>query len=206
MNLDQAINEYRQLSVSQAMAEAVGGIAENNAIQQKQSFFQRMNESMSSIIEQDASDVFTATLLFSDMAMRKIGQFSPFLAYYYGTKTQELNSIPAHSKVAALRLRLFSLFQHLESFDRFINLAHSAPMMEYDGSLSLEQFFDFLIMSDAYRVWDSDNDSSMLKSIKRLVNQHKLNHPQFTREQIIKEGDKAHKALLTAMKYVLHKI
>lgn len=79
-------------------------------------------------------------------------------------------------------------------------------MMEYAGNLSIEQFFDFLIMADAYRVWDSDDESSMLKSIKRLVNQHKINHPQFTREQIIKEGEIAHKALFTAIKYVLHKL
>lgn len=206
MNINQAINEYRQLSVSQAMAEAAGGVALNNATRQKENFFQLVNESMSELIEQNATDVFSATLLFSEMSMRKIGQFSPFLAYYYGTMSQKLTTIPAHSKIAALRLRLFALFQHLESFDRFINLAHTAPMMEYEGNLSIEQFFDFLIMSDAYRVWDSDDDSSMLTSIKRLVNQHKINHPNYTREQIIWEGEKAHKALFTAVKYVLHKI
>lgn len=206
MNINQAVTEYRQLSVSQAMAEAASEVALNNATRQKENFFLRINESMSELIEQNATDVFSATLLFSEMSMRKIGQFSPFLAYYYGTMSQQLTTIPSNSKVAALRLRLFALFQHLESFDRFINLAHTAPMMEYEGNLSIEQFFDFLIMSDAYRVWDSDDESSMLKSIKGLVNQHKENHPQFTREQIIQEGEKAHKALLTAMKYVLHKI
>ena len=206
MNINQAICEYRQLSVSHAMAEAVGGVALSNSTHQKSNFFQRINESLSSLIEQDPDDLFSATLLFSEMSLRKIGQFSPFLAYYYGTMAHQLNNIPAKSKVAALRLRLFALFQHLESFDRFINLAHSAPMMGYEGNLTMEQFFDFLIMADAYRVWDSDEDSSMLRSIKRLVNQHKANHPQFTREQIIREGDKAHKALLTAIKYFLHKI
>lgn len=206
MNINEAICEYRQLSVSHAMAEAVGGVALSNSTQQKSNFFQRVNESLSSLIEQDPDDVFSATLLFSEMSLRKIGQLSPFLTYYYGTMAHQLHNIPAKSKVASLRLRLFALFQHLESFDSFINLAHSAPMMGYEGELTIEQFFDFLIMADAYRVWNSDEDSPMLKSIKRLVNQHKANHPQFTCEQIIREGDRAHEALLTAIKYVLHKI
>lgn len=206
MNLNQTINEYRQLSVSQAMAEAVGVSALNTASQQKLAFFQRVNESMPSLIEQNATDVFSATLLFSEMSLRKIGQFSPFLAYYYGTLSQRLNTVPDHSKTDALRLRLFAIFQYLEIFDRFINLAHTAPMMGYEGNLSMEQFFDFLIMADAYRVWDSDESSSMLNSIKRLVNQHKANHPQFTREQIIEEGKKAHKALFTAIKFALQKV
>ena len=66
MNLNQTINEYRQLSVSQAMEEAVGVSALNTASQQKLAFFQRVNESMPSLIEQNATDVFSATLLFSD--------------------------------------------------------------------------------------------------------------------------------------------
>lgn len=206
MNLNQAINEYRQLSVSQAMAEAVGGVALCTVANQKENFFQRVNDSINNLMEQDADDFFSATLLFSEMSLRKIGQVPPYLAYYYGTLAQNSANVPVHSKIAALRLRLFALFHHLEAFDRFINLAHTAPMMEYAGNLSMEQFFDFLIMADAYRVWDSDDESSMLKSIKRLVNQHKINHPQFTREQIIKEGEIAHKALFTAIKYVLHKL
>lgn len=61
-------------------------------------------------------------------------------------------------------------------------------------------------MGDAYRVWDSDEDSSMLKSIKKLAISHQSNHPHFSRIDVIKEGDKAHEALLTAVKYALHKM
>lgn len=85
-------------------------------------------------------------------------------------------------------------------------MAHSAPMMGYNGSLNDEEFFDFIIMGDAYRVWDSDEDSSMLKSIKKLAISHQSNHPHFSRIDVIKEGDKAHEALLTAVKYALHKM
>lgn len=102
MNINQAVTEYRQLSVSQAMAEAASEVALNNATRQKENFFLRINESMSELIEQNATDVFSATLLFSEMSMRKIGQFSPFLAYYYGTMSQQLTTIPLKQQSCCL--------------------------------------------------------------------------------------------------------
>ena len=33
------------------------------------------------------------------------------------------------------------------TFERFITLAHDAPIMGYDGNLSDEEFFDFLILN-----------------------------------------------------------
>lgn len=115
MNLNQAINEYRQLSVSQAMAEAVGGVALRTATNQKENFFQRVNDSINNFMEQDADDVFSATLLFSEMSLREIGQVPPYLAYYYGTfKILQMCPRMAKSQLSACAfLRCSSILKRL---------------------------------------------------------------------------------------------
>ena len=93
---------------------------------------------------------------------------------------------------------------NLDTFERFITLAHDAPIIGYNGILSAEEFFDFLIMSDAYLVWNSDLESNILKSIQKLVIQHESNHPNFSKQEIIQEGEKAHSALFSSIKFALH--
>lgn len=140
------------------------------------------------------TDPFTACLLFSEMSLTKIGELSPLLAYYYGTLTQSQDSIPTHSKIDARRMRLFAMFKNLEAFDRAIMFAH-APISGYTGNLNDQEFFDFLIMSDVYHVWDSDESSPLLQSLKRQTIEKTSNYSKYNKDSIMKEGDEAHKAL-----------
>lgn len=199
MRLDDIIRKYRQIKITQA-------IAKNSSNAELTLLLNEVDANLNILIQGRTSDPFGACLIFSEMALRKIGSFAPICAYYYATMAQSQITIPASSKVDAIRMRLFSVFSNLDIFERFIMMAHSAPMMGYNGSLNDEEFFDFIIMGDAYRVWDSDEDSTMLKSIKKLAISHQNNHPNFSRIDVIKEGDKAHEALLTAVKYALHKM
>lgn len=203
MNLKQAIQEYRKLAFTQATAGVLGGTSAVK--QQKEALFHQIDDNMSTLIDETTDDVLTATLLFSEMSIREIGELTPFVAYYYCTLAYGSIAIKPGNRVDAQRLRLFALFQHLNDFNRLIELAHTAPMMRYQGNLSFDEFVDFLIMSDAYIVWDTDMESDMLKSIQRLVAQHEALHPSFSKAQIINEGQKAHQALFTAVKYALNK-
>ncbi|MCH5216806.1 MAG: hypothetical protein J1F10_07665 [Muribaculaceae bacterium] len=202
MTLEQAIAEYRQLKITEGMCQAIGRGTEahtNDTI----SFFNRVNNELPSIRKQTTTDFFYACLLFSEMSMRKIGgDMVPILAYYYGTKAISQNNIPENSHIDARRLRLFTLFQNLDKFNRFITFAQ-APLSGYEGSLNEEEFFDFLIMSDAYLVWDSDNSSNLLNTIKRLTTQHEANHPHYNKNTIISEGAKAHNALFNIVSMTL---
>lgn len=199
MRLDDIIRKYRQIKITQA-------IVENSSNAELNSLLNEVDANLNILIQDRTSDPFGACLIFSEMALRKIGSIAPICAYYYATLAQSQTTIPASSKVDAIRMRLFSVFSNLDIFERFIMMAHSAPMMGYNGSLNDEEFFDFIIMGDTYRVWDSDEDSAMLKSIKKLAISHQGNHPHFSRMDVIKEGEKAHEALLTAVKYALHKM
>ena len=193
MTLSEAIRKYKQIKVCAAISP--NKLEEIN-------FFNEVATN-TKIINGTEEDSFTATLMYSEMAMCKIGDLSPLYAYYFGTICQN-TSLPANVKIDARRFRLISMFTNLNIFERFILLAHKAPIMGYHGDLSDEEFLDFLIMSDAYLVWNSDLESNTLKSIQKLVIQHESNHPNFSKQEIINEGEKAHSALFSSIKFALH--
>ena len=193
MTLSDAIRKYKQIKVCSV-------ISSNKS--EEIDFFNDVAKNVT-VSNEDVEDCFTATLMFSEMAMRKIGNLSSLYAYYFGTICQKVG-IPEKIKIDARRFRLISLFMNLNVFEPLITLAHYAPIMGYKGSLSDEEFFDFLIMSDAYLVWNSDLESNTLKSIQKLVIQHESNHPKFSKQEIIKEGEKAHSALSSSIKFALH--
>lgn len=197
MTLHQAINEYRKLKISEATAMAMN--ANTDSIKNATiSLFQKVNGNLMAMMNENTIDPFTACLLFSEMSMRKIGDLTPFLAYYFGTKAQSQSSIPEHSKLDARRMRVFALVQNMDKFDRMVMLAQT-PMIGYSGTLNDQEFFDFLIMADVYRVWDSDNTSSFLQSLKRQTQENSLKYPMHSKETIIREGEKAHQALFKAI-------
>lgn len=193
MILSEAIKKYKQIKVFAAISL--------NKLEEID-FFNDVAKNVT-VTNENVEDCFTATLMFSEMAIRKIGNFSPLYAYYFGSICQS-RTIGDKAKIDARRLRLISMFMNLNTFERFITLAHDAPIMGYDGNLSDEEFFDFLIMSDAYLVWNSDLGSNALKSIQKLVIKHESNHLNFNKQEIIKEGEKAHSALFSSIKFALH--
>ena len=193
MTLSDAIKKYKQIKVCSAISL--------NKLEEID-FFNDVAKNVT-ITNENIEDCFTATLMFSEMTMRKIGNLSPLYSYYFGTICQSIR-IPERSKIDARRFRLISLFMNLNTFERFVTLAHDAPIIGYDGNLSDEEFFDFLIMSDAYLVWNSDLGSNALKSIQKLVIRHEPMHSNFKKQEIIKEGEKAHSALFSSIKFALH--
>ncbi|MDE6522757.1 MAG: hypothetical protein K2L17_08075 [Muribaculaceae bacterium] len=195
MTLQQAITKYRQLKVAEAATKALNGNI-RSINEDTVNLFHEVNENLGIMRNDYTDDPFSACLLFSEMSIRQIGELAPFLAYYYGTLAQSQDKISAHSKIDARRMRLFAMFKNLETFDRAIMLAH-APISGYTGKLNDQEFFDFLIMSDVYLVWDSDDNSTLLKSLKSQTLKNIRNHSKFSKDEIMKEGEKAHKALFT---------
>lgn len=190
MTLDTAINKYRQLKVSSVITHTV----EKDLV----SFFKEIKDNIPTLIKDKTNDPFTATLMFSELSFRKITGYS-YIAYYYGSICQNAN-IPKNLKDTAKRLRLEVFFSNLEEFDNLITFARTAPFIGYKGNLEAQPFLDFLIMSDAYEVWDSDKDDKLLKSIQNLVITHENHYPSYTKQQIIQEGNLAHQALFNAIK------
>ena len=198
MTLKQAITKYRQLKVAEATTMALNGHLQSIK-EDTVNLFHQVNEILGTMRNDYTDDPFSACLLFSEMAIRKIGELTPFFAYYYGTLAQSQDTIPAHSKIDARRMRLFAMFKNLDAFDRSIMLAY-APISGYLGKLNDQEFFDFLIMSDVYLVWDSDDNSPLLQSLKNQTLKNKRKHLKFSKDEIVNEGEKAHKALFTIIK------
>ena len=59
-----------------------------------------------------------------------------------------------------------------------------------------QQFFDLALISDIYKAWDTDNGDPLLQNLKRQAPMVAANHPTFTKQQIITEGELAHEAVL----------
>lgn len=190
MTLDAAIIKYRQLKVASTITPSV----EKDLV----SFFKEIKDNIPALIKDKTEDPFTATLMFSELSFRKITGYS-YIAYYYGSICQNID-IPKNLKDTAKRFRLKVLFNNLEEFDHFITVARTVPFIGYKGNLEAQPFLDFLIMSDAYEVWNSDKDDKLLKSIQNLVIKHESHYPSYTKQQIIKEGNLAHQALFNAVK------
>lgn len=198
MKLDEYISEYRRLKIITEIIE-LNTPGRIKTEQEVINLLNRISMELPILIKQPTKDFFSACLMFTEMYMRKIkGDLIPIIAYYYGTLAISQSSIPDNSRIDARRLRLFAIFNNLDSFENYITFAQ-APLSGYNGTLNSAEFFDFLIMSDAYLVWDSDNSSNILKSIQRLTIKHEPNHPQYNRELIILEGGKAHEALFNVV-------
>lgn len=195
MNLQQALTKYRQLKVAEATCLALNKNLQNVKAETI-ALFTQVNNNIGLMRNENTTDPFTACLLFSEMSMNKIGDISPLLAYYYGTLAQSQDTIPAHSKIDARRMRLFAMFKNMDAFDRAIMFAH-APISGYTGTLNDQEFFDFLIMSDVYSVCNSDDSSPLLQSLKRQTIEKTSKHSKFSKHEIMKEGEKAHKALFS---------
>ena len=198
MTLEQALSEYRRIKASEGVSQALSVTSDTTGLDVL-NLFKRIDQVLPMIMNESTADWFTACLLFSEMSMRKIGgDRVSLLSYYYGTLAISQHNLSENSHIDARRLRLFALFLNLNAFDRLIAVAQT-PMCDYEGSLTNNEFLDFLIMSDTYLVWDSDTRSNLLSSIKRLTTQHESNYPNYSRNIIISEGRKAHDALFAAV-------
>ena len=74
-------------------------------------------------------------------------------------------------------------------------------MAEYKGHLDESSFFDLLLLSDVYKAWDVDPSSDMLTSLKRQASNVARLHPNYTKQQIIAEGELAHQAVFKMIGY-----
>lgn len=197
MTLNEALTEFRKLKIADATAMALN--SNRSSVEASTiTFLRKVDESLIKFMNETTQDAFTACLLFYEMSVRKIGELAPLMAYYYGSKAMNQHTIPENSRMAARRIRLYAFFQNMDKFDRFVMLAKT-PMIGYSGSLTDEEFFDFLIMSDVYHVWNSDRDSNILQSLQRQTIQNESKHPRFTKEKIKTEGEKVHRALFDAI-------
>ena len=80
-----------------------------------------------------------------------------------------------------------------------------APINEYNGNLTETEFFDILLLSDVYKAWDSDPNSSLLDKLKRQAPNVAAMHPNLSRGQVLTEGDLAHKALFDIIETLVKK-
>lgn len=135
-----------------------------------------------------------AMMAFFDMFAREMGKdMSALLCYYYSSLVANDSSLPTKNREHGNRFRAFITFKNMDKWDRIFTMAQ-APVY-YSGNLSDDSFFDILLLSDVYKAWDSDPESSMLANLKKQSPKVAALHPSLSRTQVLTEGEMAHKAV-----------
>ena len=134
---------------------------------------------------------------FFEMFALKIGSDAPImLCYYYSSRVANDRSFPTNVRALGNKFRAFIVFKAMDKLNMAFNLACNAPIGGYRGKLRGQQFFDLALISDIYKAWDTDNGDPLLQNLKRQAPMVAANHPTFTKQQIITEGELAHEAVL----------
>ncbi|MBE6224906.1 MAG: hypothetical protein E7122_06745 [Bacteroidales bacterium] len=141
---------------------------------------------------------------FFEMFTLKIGSDAPImLCYYYSSRVANDRSFPANVRALGNKFRAFIVFKAMAKLNMTFNLACNAPIGGYRGRLKEQQFFDLALISDIYKAWDTDSNDPLLQNLKRQAPIVASNHPMFTKQQIISEGELAHEAVLNIVKSML---
>lgn len=149
------------------------------------------------------ADVPTDTIAmcaFFEMFAQKIGGFNAVvLCYFYSSRVTKDRSLPTKARVEGNKIRAFIVFKNIDQLSQIFNFACNSPIGNYKGKLNDRQFVDLLLLSDVYQAWDADNGSAMLRNLKKQAPMVAAHHPNFTRQQIITEGELAHEAVLNVV-------
>lgn len=145
-----------------------------------------------------------AMCAFFEMYARKIGGDAPImLCYYYSSRVANNRTLSESARVKGNKHRAFIVFKAMNQLSMTFNIACNAPIAEYRGRLNNNQFVDILLLSDVYKAWNADNNSTLLQNLKRQTPIVAANHPTFTKQQIIMEGELAHEAVLNIVSTIV---
>ena len=149
-------------------------------------------------------DKYIAMMAFYEMFEREIGgDMSDCFCYYYSTLVIQDKSLPATQRVEGNKFRAFILVNS-DFMERIISMSQSR-FNGYNGNLKDKSFFDILLLSDLYKAWDSDPSSPLLLALQRQAPNVAAKYPELSREQILNEGEIAHKAVFRTIKSIVEK-
>ena len=145
-----------------------------------------------------------AMMAFYEMFAREIGHDIPaLLCYYYSSLVANDNSLPAENRAHGNRFRAFITFKNMDENRWNLIFSMAQAPCDYNGNLKDDSFFDILLLSDVYKAWDSDPDSSLLNDLKRQSTKVAALHPSLSRTQVLTEGEIAHKAVFGVIESLL---
>ena len=196
--ISQLLREYSQVHISYAV------VVKDPAVESKRILNQLVEELSQDEWKCPPSEVPTdaiAMSAFFEMFAHKSGGDAPImLCYYYSSRVANDKSFPANVQTLGNMFRAFIVFKAMDKLNTVFNLACNAPFAGYRGKLKNQQFFDFALISDVYKAWDRDNNDALLNNLKKQVPIVASNYPMFNKQQIIAEGELAHKAVLNVVR------
>ncbi|MDY2641767.1 MAG: hypothetical protein SOW01_05260 [Mediterranea sp.] len=198
--LDSLLKEYsRTLIASQYFEDRA--VEETAVVLHKINDYLKANKYKDELIIEDMTMAMCA---FYDMCSRKIGGFYISLFSYFScTAVANKTYLPQDTRLNGIMLRAFTTFTWFNSWYKILTLARTSPIGRYEGNLDEKSFFDILLLSDVYKVWNIDNDHPTLYKLKSQAPFIAHNYPNFTKQQIIKEGELANEALFNIVASII---
>ena len=181
--LDSLLKEYSRTLIASQYFEG-RAVEETAVVLHKINDYLKANEYKDEFFIEDMTMAMCA---FYDMCSRKIGGFYISLFSYFScTAVANKTYLPQDTRLNGIMLRAFTTFTWFKSWHKILNLARTSPRGRYEGNLDEKSFFNILLLSDVYRVWDVSNAHPILSKLKMQAPLIANNYPSFTKQQIIK--------------------
>lgn len=141
---------------------------------------------------------------FFDMFARNIGGDIPaMMCYYFSSLVASDITLPLKARLEGNKYRAFILFKNMNNWDFIIMTALNSPIAEYNGHLNERSFFDLMLLCDVYKAWDIEPSSAMLTNLQKQAPNVAAQHPNYSQQQVILEGELAHKALFNIIESIV---
>lgn len=142
---------------------------------------------------------YIAMYVFYEIMVREMaGDMPGLICYYFSTIVVNDSSLSDEMRLEGYRFRAFTLIQNLEKWNNVLMFAQSS--INYNGNMHDNSFVDMLLMSDIYKAWNSQPSNPMLERLKTKASSISKNYTNYTRQQIIIEGKRAHESLFKLIK------
>ena len=183
-------------------------IADKDSTQELRSILQEIADYLSEqewkFNPETIGNISLAMAVFFEMFAQKIGgDMSSMYCYYFSTLVAKDMNLPQEQRAEGNKYRAFIIFKNIDKWNNIITMARLAPMAGYKGHLDENSFFDILLLDDVYKAWDADSDSALLTNLKKQAIIVANNHPQYTKQQVMAEGDLAHEAIFGIIKTLI---
>ncbi len=135
----------------------------------------------------EIEDDVTAALTFYEMFWHDISRnMAAVLSFYYCSRVIQKN--PSSSEDFH-QLRAITYFKNIELFGKICK--NIFVFKYYNGMLNIQEYYDLVLLSDAYLAWNSNRESSTFEIIQKQAHKVQSKYSNLGRERIIQEGQNA---------------
>lgn len=201
--INDLINKYASNTVIDKFGRTLGAISDADNISILNSISNYLESVKYEFNPKEIENKMAAMYAFFEMFARKIGGDNPAVyGYYFSSIVANDKSLSPSQQLQGNKIRAFITFKHMDKWSQLFMVAIQGAPIAYSGNLNYQSFVDIIVLSDVYKAWDSDPHSQFLAELKRQAPSVERLHPELSKQQVIIEGDLAHKSILSVIESI----